>query len=347
MIALSLAMAVAAQPPTSLVFKDGSFWILASQETLRVPLETEVAKKAGIFALQHKDRWVVVDERGLTVRTAEGAKSSRLPDIAVTGRLFVREETLETVDKVAKGIRQRGFSTWTGAEKIGSTLFLRLRWKEKTGDPWLESIVKVDLEAGSPKGELVGRLDGIAPSADEAKDGVISLDGKLASVTKRGDEWGLSIWDPASPAGDKGRLGEFKPFGRRLAAYLLAGESKALVAERTDYGTVLASEVSLTDGARSPLFEARGQIEFVSANPPVARVVEGKKVTLRSIESGAVLDIAPDLTMRFVPLGMLAWAPTGNPSQAALYGYRDWRALAVWRREEKPASATQPARAGR
>jgi hypothetical protein len=330
--AILMAGAQSGVAQNALTFKDGSFWLNGAGRGLQIPVVLPPSRRLGVFALQHKDRWVVVDDRGLTVRVGKDVRTTRLPDIAVTGKLFTRDEVLRTVELVEKGERTRGFATWAGDARIGDTLYLLLRWSDKAGTPWLEALVDLDLNSPRPWPRLLGRFPAPSPRRNEARDALRVVDGKLAAIGVDGDDWGVSLWNPADPPGEMARLGTFTPIGKGLTTFRSSPDlSRVFAVERTSYGTTLVSEADWVSRARKALFEERGDVTLAHVDPPVARFARGETTLLRNLDTGAELAINPRMTMRFLESGMLAWFPAERPTQAALYSYSDWRASASWK----------------
>lgn len=289
----------------------------------RLPLSA-APKPAPLSLLYRRGKtFVVWDERGLTIRVGKTVRSTRLPEIAVSPRVFPREEIRANLALMEKGERKKDANALSGAKRIGNDVYLLVRWEDTKAKPWLEALVRVDLTDKNPKPHLLGRFDGLAVTERPIDDKLFLLGDNLAAITQRRDAWGLATFRP------KDKSFDFLSIGNRLTQYVPQSETKALFLETTTYDTTLAGRVDLSTGARTTLAEDRGVARLIDAeDPPIATF--GGPVA-RNLVTGAETPLPASAGLRRGKKGIIVWSPLKDPKRATLYDPTDWTVLATWK----------------
>src|SRR4051812_48053687 len=120
---LCLVVSQTAVDKPTLYFYQDSLIIRRGNDKEAVPLQ--LAKKpAPLSVLYRRNKtFAVWDERGLTVRIGKKVRSTHLPDIAVSPRVFPRDEILKTIDLIHRGKRKKGANALSGSRRIGNTAY--------------------------------------------------------------------------------------------------------------------------------------------------------------------------------------------------------------------------------
>ncbi len=322
----ALAGALLGQSAT-LNYTGGAFEIKTASQTLRVATERFVGPPpfpSDNVTLTYAGRQITFDEKGLGIRQGAAYGYSRLPSLAMTTKLFGNAEINETKAKIASGERQAGFSSLSGFEYVGTTLYLLLRWEEKNGTPWLEALVGIDLSRQQLQPALVGRFDGISYASGRVDDRLEYRDGRLAAFTTKGAEWGLASMTPET--GGK----SFTSFGPKAAsARLIPGGINAVGMSPSGYGTTFVTLVNLGTSAWRKTAEIRGQIRGV-VEPNILHWREGSQNVYTNLETGAELRPAWDPVPVSTSMGLLMWSPSVSPDKAFLYETETFRVVGSW-----------------
>lgn len=337
--AWALASLMMGQTAT-LVYKEGSFEIKTPAQSLLVSTERYVGPApfpSDNVTLTYSGRQITFDSKGLGIRQGNAYGYSKLPSLAMTTKLFGNQEIAETKAKIASGERQAGFSALSGFEYVGSTLYLLLRWEEKSGLPWLEALVGIDMSQKQLQPKLVGRFDGLSFAKGIVDDRLDSWNGGLAAFTVKGDEWGLASITPEN--GSK----SFASYGRKAAAArLIPGGLKAIGMTPTSYGTTLVTLVDLATHRARLASEVRGQIRGV-VEPNILHWREGSQNVFTNLETGAELRPTWDSVPVTTSLGLLVYSPSINPERASLYDPSSFRQTASWTKPPAPPVIPTPA----
>jgi hypothetical protein len=280
---------------------------------------------ATVRLFRKNDIYAVWDERGLSTRAGSKYKVTRYPEIAVSPRVFTREEILRTLDLIRAGRRNKNASGISGATRIGSMVYFLMRWDEVDGSAWAEALVRVNLESSNPEPQLVGKFSGLSFGKGLIGDVLSQLNGKLYVVTRTGTTWGVAKYDPKSGDFDYLRLGE-----GLVAAQNPAGDSVCAI-EKAPYGATVALRVDLQSARRKDLIEGREEMSFVDADAPELLLRKrGSEIGLFNGDSGASLTLKPESGVRRVGKQVLVWSPLQNPRTATLYDPERWTPVATW-----------------
>jgi hypothetical protein len=275
-----------------------------------------------------RDRsYAVWDDRGMTVRHGDWVFSTRLEEIPVSPRLFPREEILRTLELVKKGQRRTAASAVSGSRRLGNHAFFVVRWDERDGKPWLETLVSVDLTQPRSKPRLLGRFEGLTLSREPIGERLF-LDGtRLAAVVNGENGWGLATFEPRKETFDFDRHGD-----RLLDITPLENPMQGLFVETSPYGTTVAGWVDLKGFRRKTLLEGRGATRFIDLEQPFLAVVRAPGgPAVRNLDNGAEVELPASAGVRRSRDRFVVWTPFDNPRSAVLYDVATWTTLAVWR----------------
>jgi hypothetical protein len=314
-----------APPPVTLTYFEEHFIVRdgAFNESAPLKLPPENPKLSTLF--RRNNTFAVWDERGLTVRVGAKIKSTKLPDIATSPKVFSKKEILETAAEIKRGRRTRNVSGLSGALRIGSKVYFLGRWETKEGKPWAEALVQVDLSQPFPEPKLVGRAR-VSSMADKAIDTqLFILDGRVTYVAKQGNRWGIEQLDPST-----NRL-TFDQLGASLEAFDAVGSRQGYFVEKTSYGTTIAGRISFADRTRKIVAESRCRMRFLDTGDPGCVVLSfGDTAMILDGGTGAVTALPVPCSARRLTRGIVVWTPVAEPKRAWLYDPARWKLLAQW-----------------
>lgn len=261
---------------------------------------------------------------GLKIVKGDYVKASRLPDIALTPKLFKREEIIQNRDLIAAGKRQREASSLSGSVRIGDWAYFLLRWTDTEGVNWLEALVSVKFTDVRPVPKLIGRFDGMSLSQRATDDRLFAFGESVGVFTVRPDgKWGLATYHRRS---DKFA---FKEYGTGLSDYIPISGKMFLIAEDSNYGKTVIARIDLNTGSRRNLMESNGGVSLVDRNRPfLAEIQTNLGPALLNMETGCEIALPARAAVRRTPFGVLIW-PSGQPAQAALYSFERFVRLAT------------------
>jgi hypothetical protein len=332
----SLLLLLAGQTagPTLTLDKVG-FTAVALGKTAKEPL-VAAAQTTDRVTYRKDDAFAVWDSRGLSIRHGSFVMSSRLVEVAVTPKLFSREEILETQAAIATKDRKKEASALSGSRRIADEAYFLLRWDDKAGKPWLEALVRVNLSQAKPKPELVGKFEGRSMAKGAIDDKLVLIGTSPAAFTKNADgSWGLATFDRLK------KEFAFKTLGQSLLDAVTLSPRLALAMEKTDYGKVRVTRMDLVTGARRDLAELSGEPAFLDAGlPPLVRVPTNLGPALRNLETGVQMNLPAKPVVRRTPAGIIVW-PEGKPELGALYSPERFLRLATVGKVAAPAETGQ------
>lgn len=314
-MAFSMLLLLASQvTPPALLLDNDAFVVRGLGKEVREPVAPTNAQATSRVTYRKDDAFAVWDSRGLSVRHGSFTFSTRLPDIALTPKLFTKDEILANRADMKAGAKKKEASALSGSRRIGDEAYFMVRWDDSAGKPWLEALVKVNLKTPKPKPELVGRFDGYSVAKGPIGDQLVLLGTSPASFVSQPDGgWGVGTYDRL-----KKEFG-FKLLGRSLDAAVALSPRLALAMERTDYGKVRVARIDLVTGARRDVAEFSGSPAFVDSEiPPLVRVPTNLGSALRNLETGVQLNLPEKAEIRRTAGGILVW-PGGRPEGASLY----------------------------
>lgn len=322
---------VVLQSKASISFSRGAFTLKANGKTLRVPAVDDSRKATqkastdvnGIL-FRKDDAFVRWDARGLTIRKGNRATSTWLPAVSLTPKLFSTEEIVATRACFAMGLRSPFASSIAGAKRIGADVFLLVRWVDAFDLPWLEALIKVDLNLSVPKAQLVGAFQGYAFGSGQ--DLLKGLGANVAAMVSRpGDVWGRAQYDTGQ------NQFQFEEMGQGLDSLAYTSSQTGWAIETTSYGTNLFSRFHLPTTAKRTLMESRGPIRLLDGDEPwLALAKEERGLWLHNLDSAAKLLVPNGSGLKRTPLGLLVWTASAKPTSAWLYELDRFDLLASW-----------------
>ena len=323
---VSLTLSAQTTDKPSVQYYQQEFVIRSHGREKHVPLQPSVPKPPGFIAFRKDEVFAVWDERGLTIRRGSKSSSTKLPDIATSPKAFSRPEILKTIEHLKSGDRTKDATALSGAKRIGRDAFFLVRWDDKSGKPWAEALIGVDLTSTKAKPEFLGRFDGLSMATKSVDDKLEILNGKLAIVEHASDSWGISTYDPVS------RIFKTQPLGGSLISYAPLNTSQGLFIEVSSYGTTIAGRVDLLGATRKILYEGREHIRFLDSVAPetILASSNGKSKAVNCV-TGAVRLIPYQVDARRIGDDVLFWTAPSSPTAVWLMSSPSWETLATWR----------------
>lgn len=327
------------QSPYSLTLTDGVFEAKALDKTARVSVDRMMQGSvfpAEKLTLAYGGREVVFDARGIGIKKGNQVAWSRVPAIATTPKINSPAEINETNRLIKEGKREAGFTSLSGYEYVGSTLYVLLRWEDKSGSTWLEALAGIDMSQESLTANVVGRFPGTSFARGTVDDQLKLDGGNLVALVQGNDGWGMGTWNIAgSEAG-------LKVYGERAStARFMNGMANAVGLEATAYGTTVATWVDVGTGDARPIAEVRGAIKGVQ-EPHFLRYIKFNRHYLRNLMSGNEVEIPSDAAFGATDLGLIVWTPMENPTKAWFMEADTGRVFAQWAVPAVPPAVTPP-----
>lgn len=326
-ISFVLAAAFTVQPDIS--FADGLFTIKDGDDTVTVPLSTTAPlldATADRLSMEVSGTLITFDQRGLGIQYADKGGFTGLGYMPTTPKLFTREQILRNVELIDSGERQASVSSISGFEIVGDTVFLLLRWDDKAGDPWLETLVYIDTSGEAPKVNLVGRFVGFTFAKGVVSDELHGKGGRLYAVTRSESGFGIGDYSPADQ-----KVG-YRIVPGVVDRITLFGDG--FLTERTTvYGTTLIGVLDPLSLAHRMVLETRGEV-VESGLLSALRIKEGGASSLVALGSGAKIEVESGWAYADTKFGVLKWNPVEEPEQAELLETGGWKRVASWTLED-------------
>jgi hypothetical protein len=342
MIGLALLLA-STQARMSLQYYQGTFFV--GDGALIIPVATKVSRAPEDHVrFRRGDTYSVWDKRGLALRSGHWIYETRFQELAVSPKLFSKDEIKDTVAKVKSGNRALGATSLSGALRLGTDAFFLPRWIDKKGFTWLEVLVRVDLASKHPKPVLVGRFSGYTLASGAIDSRLIAMGAQPSAVVRRGGEWGVSTYDPLAAEFS------FTHIGERLRAYAQLESGDVAFMEAEDGGLSRVGVADLMTASRNDALEDRGSIRILdSFEPACALVVTPDRTTIRNLETSAATDIPGEAVAQRTAFGILLWWPKVQPKHAVLLDPNRWDRIGSWQapsgESEPPSPAPSPSAA--
>lgn len=319
-------------PPPTLELFQQTFVLRSGETVYRVPLDLAKPKPRLAMVFRQNRTFAVWDERGLSIRSGKRLYTTKLPELAVTPRLFTKPEITKTLALIASGNRTRTASALSGCRRVGHIAYFVARWEERGGRPWLEALVAVDLAKPEPRPKLLGRFQGFTLAREPIDDKLFAFDRTpgnpvIAAIVRSGADWGSASFSQTA------NEFAFRSLGSNLIATATLAPTTVAFLERTAYGSTLLGTVDMRKRVRRDVCEDRGAARLLDGASPILEVVNWKgSFKLRNAESGALVDVPPGSTARRTALGVLVWTPTTDPSSATLFDLDRLSSIATWKR---------------
>ena len=308
-----------------LSYADGVFTILDGQDTVTVQLSSgdpPLPVAGDKLSLEVGGTLITFDQRGLGIRYGNKGGFTGLGYMPTTPKLFAPEEILSNVELIESGERQFRVSALSGFEVVGDVLYLWLRWDDKDGKPWLETLVYIDASGDAPSVNLIGRFDGFSFTRGTVADELHAMGGSLVVMTRTKAGFGVGEYDLES------RDLAYRPVADRDEVCRRVG-ARFYTLRRTETGMTTVGIVDPFLAQYRPIMETRSAV--VRSNLSSALVLrEGEALTLLSIDSGALRTLPADAAYAETALGVLLWSPAKDPTSAELIEPGGWSVVAEW-----------------
>ncbi len=324
----ALATTLLAQQPVdkpTLELYQQRFVFRTAKEVVRIPLSSVIeSPPAALF--RRDDNYAVWDERGLTARSGAWSFTTQLTELPTSSRFYNRDEILQTMDLVRRGVRTLQATGVSGARRLGNKAYFLARWDDVSGKAWEEALTSIDLDGPKPKPKVIGRFEGRSLATRPIDDDLALREGGLEVVTQSTKGWGVARFDPNQ------EIFSFRQLGDKIQSYVPLTATSGLFVESTPYGTTLAGEIDLVTGKRKLLFQGRGPARFVDGGTPrilIATSPMGR--ILVNTATGAETGIGSNDEVRRSASYVVVWSPASVPAIARIFNAERWTELATWR----------------
>lgn len=326
-----------------ITFQDGAFLVTGALGSEIVPVSTAakspdpVDRSKGLFRLVVGSKTILFDAKGLTVSQKGGSVTSRLRAVPTSGKVATKESNAELMKLVGEGKRKLDVSALSGWQLNGHVLYLLFRWEGTDKKPWLEALMRVNLEEKKPQAAFVGRFKAMSSATGIVDDVLFVQSERLAVLGNNGDKFGLALMTT------DGAESDFDEYGDAVAkSRLMENGTSAWTLTPTQYGTNILGLADLDKHTYNVTGEVRGKMVSIKA-PGLARFRSVKGVKVLNLMTGSEMTVEPDSEERQLTNGILLWAPAKNPARAALYD-GSFRRLTVWAMPAvaKPTNAKPP-----
>lgn len=325
MVASLLLLLTGPQAP-SLTYEGSSFLIVSPSGNERVPLLAPVEPDREQVLFRKDDAFAVWDARGLTVRRGDKVHSTRMEDVSLSPKLFSKDQIENTKAMLKSGERQRGATALSGSVRVGADCYFLLRWENSQKQPWLEALVRVNLEEDSVKPQFLGSLLGMSLAKGPISDELGVPYGLVGAVVKTASgDWGVSTFSP-----DDGSF-KLQKFGQGLERFQWTNARYGMYQEKSSYNTVVVGQLDLGANRRRNLMETYAAVEFLPGDGVTIAVwTADGKLFARNLDSAAEREFLPGTALRRTMKGVLAWYPSMEPKSAVLLDPVRWDELARW-----------------
>jgi hypothetical protein len=291
------------------------------------------------LAFRRDNRWAVWDDRGLTVRVGNDVTSYDLAEIAVSPRIFTRDEILKTVAER----RNTRATALAGARRLGTKTYFVPRWLDAKGVAWLEALVEIDLTLPKPKPKLLARIPGLSfaakpierqleANADELW--VLIQQTTPADGAKTGalrSLGGIARWSYSLKSGSPG-VSELVPNAGGVRLWSTSTD-RWIAGKRA--GRYFAARLH-SDGHVTTFAESREPLRWLLQNETPVAIVEGTTpVRIISPTTGAKSEAIPLSEVRAVGPYVVGFAPAQKPTRAVLVDPRTGARVASWRSDRQ------------
>ena len=181
-----------------LSYADGVFTVLDGQDTVTVPLSSgdpPLPVAGDRLSLEVGGTLITFDHRGLGIQYGTKGGFTGLGYMPTTPKLFTAEEIVRNVELVESGERQFRVSALSGFEVVDDVVYLWLRWDDKDGEPWLETLVNIDTSGDAPSVNLIGRFDGFSFTRGTVADELHAMRGSLFVMTRTKAGFGVGEYN--------------------------------------------------------------------------------------------------------------------------------------------------------
>ncbi len=327
MLGVLLLGASAVQMAPTISYQNSVFQIREGQRQLEISLGDASLDRmfpAEKITLSYAGKEVSFDSGGMHVKRGNTVFTSRLPAIVSSNKVFTAEQIKANQALIKSGERQAEFTGLSGYQMVGSNLYLLLRWDDKKGTPWLETLVRMDMSADVPAAEYVGQFAGFSFAKGIVDDRLNEEAGQLTALVANSEGWGLSRFDLGKGEADLLRFGP--PVS---TARFMGGNMAVAGLTATGYNSTLVTWVDLVTRTNRPVAEVKGAIKDL-IEPHYLRFVRNGEHWLLNLWTGAELRIEETAQERETDLGLLLWWPADEPKHAVILESETFRPKAGW-----------------
>lgn len=324
-VVLALAIAVAAQPQVT--FSDGAFTIVDGEDRHTVPLSAADPPRpfrGDRLNLRIGETLVTFDQRGLGIQYSGKGGFTTLAYMTTSPKVFSAEEIKRNAELAASGERPARLSAVSGFEVVNDRLFLLLRWDDKSGEPWLETLVDVDTSGEAPKINLLGRFGGFSFTDGAVSDELYSSGSKLFVLVRGLDGLAIGTCDTEKGTTAYKKLAPIVDEVHRFGALFYT-------VTNAPHGMKSIGVVNPVPERFRTVMETRGTIVPTALGASLV-VNEGGRWSLYSVMTGAKIPVEEGAGLAQTPVGVLVWTPRAKPDRAVLREPGTWAVLAEWKR---------------
>jgi hypothetical protein len=319
-----MALVMVVQP--KLAFAGGAFVISEGEDKLTVPLsaaDPPAQFKGDKLNMRLGDTLITFDKSGLGIRYRGKGGFTTLAYMSTSPKIFSTEEIVRNAELAKSGERPARVSAVSGFEVVNDRLYLLLRWDDKSGKPWLETLVDVDTSGDAPKINLIGRFGGFSYTSGPVCDELYSTGTKLFVVLRGVDGLALGTCDTLQGTTAFKKLAPIVDECHRFGSLFYT-------VTKTPHGMKSVGIVNPVPERFRTVLETRGEIARSSLTSALA-VKEGGHISLFAFVSGAKLPIEDGSGFAETTFGVLVWSPKSKPVRATLRETETWAAISEWK----------------
>jgi hypothetical protein len=323
-VVTAFAIAVALQP--KIAFEGGAFVLTDAQDKVTVPLSAADAPRpfrGDRLNMRLGETLITFDARGLGIRYGTRGGTTTLAYMTTSPKIFSADEIKRNAEMAASGERPAKVGAVSGFEVVGEKLYLLLRWDDKSGQPWLETLVDVDTTGDTPKINLLGRFGGFSFTSGPVSDELYSSEKKLFVLVRGLDGLAIGSCDTEKGTTAYKKLAPIVDEVHRLGPLFYT-------VTNAPHGMKSVGVVNPVPERYRTVLETRGKV-LPSALTNALLVEEGGRRSLYSIYTGAKVPVETDAGLAQTQFGVLVWSPRAKPAVAHLREPSSWRAVAEWK----------------
>jgi hypothetical protein len=296
------------------------------EDKLTVPLsaaEPPAQFKGDKLNMRIGDTLITFDKNGLGIRYGKKGGYTTLAYMPTSPKIFSTEEIVRNTELAKSGERPARVSAVSGFEVVNDKLYLLLRWDDKSGKPWLETLVDLDTSGDVPKIGLIGRFGGFSYTSDPVSDELYSTGNKLFVVLRGIDGLALGTCDTLQGTTAFKKLAPIVDECHRFGSLFYT-------VTKTPHGMKSVGIVNPVPERFRTVLETRGEV-VGSALTSALAVKESGHVSLFAFVSGAKLPVEDGSGFAETSFGVLVWTPKAKPVRATLRETEGWTILSEWK----------------
>ncbi len=319
-----MALVLVAQP--QLTFADGAFVIQDGDDKVTVPLsaaDPPLQFKGDKLNMRIGDTLITFDKSGLGIRYRGKGGFTTLGYMPTSPKIFSTEDIVRNTELAKTGERPARVSAVSGFEVVNDKLYMLLRWDDKSGEPWLETLVDIDTSGDTPKVGLIGRFGGFSYTSGPVSDELYSTGTKLFVVLRGVDGLALGTCDTLQGTTVFKKLAPIVDECHRFGSLFYT-------ITKSPHGMKSVGIVNPVPERFRAVLETRGEI-LPSALTSSLAVKEGGHTSLFAFITGAKLLVEDGSGFAETPYGVLVWTPKAKPIRATLRETEGWTIVSEWK----------------